>query len=148
MGNICRSPTAKGVFDRALEAAGVDYESESAGTHDYHVGHRPDPRAIRAAHAAGIDISDDVSRQVTVEDFHVFHRIYVMDRANLEVLEKIRPAEGRAEVRLVMELAADYGVEEVPDPYYGGDEGFVRVIDMLEAAARSLVEELEAAGRG
>lgn len=146
MGNICRSPTAKGVFDRALESAGIAFESESAGTHDYHVGHRPDPRAIRAAHEAGMDISGDVSRQVRDDDFHAFHRIYVMDRVNLEALEQMRPSDARAEVRLVMELAADYGVEEVPDPYYGGDDGFVRVIDMLEAAARALVEELDAAG--
>ncbi|MBY6205775.1 low molecular weight phosphotyrosine protein phosphatase [Halomonas denitrificans] len=148
MGNICRSPTAKGVFDRTLREAGIEFVSESAGTHDYHVGRAPDPRAVRAALDAGIDIADDVARQVAVEDFHAFHRIYVMDRANHAALQRLRPADARAELRLVMDLVPDYGVDEVPDPYYGGDEGFVRVIDMLEAAALALVSELRDAEAG
>lgn len=145
MGNICRSPTAKGVFDRALTEAGIEFVSESAGTHDYHVGRRPDPRAIRAAAASGLDIADDVARQVAIDDFRSFHRIYAMDRANFEALERMRPSDGRAELRRVMDLAPDYGMDEVPDPYYGGDDGFLRVIDMLEAAARALADELQRA---
>lgn len=147
MGNICRSPTAKGVFDRALEAAGIRFESASAGTHDYHVGRRPDPRAVRAAQVAGLDIASDRARQVTIEDFHRYHRIYAMDRANLAALEALRPEGARAVLGLVMELAPGYGLDEVPDPYYGGETGFVRVIDMLEAAAGALVEELQARER-
>ncbi len=142
MGNICRSPTAKGVFDRALTEAGIEFTSESAGTHDYHVGRRPDPRAVRAAIDAGLDIADDVARQVSVEDFRSFHRVFAMDRANYTALQHLRPPDAHADLRLVMDLVPDYGVDEVPDPYYGGDEGFVRVIDMLEAAARALAAEL------
>ena len=147
MGNICRSPTAKGVFDAALREREIAFESASAGTHDYHVGRRPDPRAIRAAAAIGIDIADDIARQVAAADFHAFDRIFVMDRANLEMLERIRPSDARAELRLVMDLVPDYGLEEVPDPYYGGEDGFVRVIDMLQAAALALAEELAGSAR-
>ncbi|NCO19092.1 MAG: low molecular weight phosphotyrosine protein phosphatase [Gammaproteobacteria bacterium] len=144
MGNICRSPTAKGVFDRALTAAGIDFESESAGTHGYHVGERPDRRAIDAAARSGIDISADLARRFVVEDYQRFDCIFAMDRANLAVVESLRPAAVRVSARLVMDLAPDYGLDEVPDPYYGGEAGFIRVIDMLEAAAAALVRELRA----
>jgi len=142
MGNICRSPTAKGVFDRALHRAGIGFVSESAGTHGYHVGHPPDPRAIRAAAGAGLDIAGDIARRFEPGDFRRFDRIFVMDRANFDAVTAQRPADAVARVQLVMELAPDYGLDEVPDPYYGGDSGFARVLDMLEAAARSLVDEL------
>lgn len=144
MGNICRSPTAKGIFDRALHEARIVFESESAGTHDYHVGHPPDRRAVEAARRAGVDIGSDISRQLVRQDFQRFDRIFAMDRANLEHINAIRPGEATARVQLVMELVPDYGVEEVPDPYYGGRTGFVQVVDMLEAAAEALVRELRA----
>jgi len=144
MGNICRSPTAKGVFDRALTVAGIEFESESAGTHGYHVGERPDRRAIEAAARSGIDISADLARRFVVEDYQRFDCIFAMDRANLAVVESLRPAAVRVSARLVMDLAPDYGLDEVPDPYYGGEAGFIRVIDMLEAAAAALVRELRA----
>lgn len=147
MGNICRSPTAKGVFDRALEAAGIAFVSESAGTHDYHVGHPPDRRAVEAARRAGIDIGSDISRQFVRDDFHRFDRIFAMDRANLEHMNAIRPDDASARVQLVMELVPDYGLEEVPDPYYGGRSGFNQVIDMLEAAAEALSRELRTPDR-
>lgn len=142
MGNICRSPTAKGVFDRALSEARIEFDSESAGTHDYHVGHPPDRRAVEAARRAGLDIDGDISRQVVREDFYRFDRIFAMDEANLESMKSIQPADATARVQLVMDLVPDYGMEEVPDPYYGGRAGFVQVIDMLEAAAEALVREL------
>ncbi|MGB0514546.1 MAG: low molecular weight protein-tyrosine-phosphatase [Wenzhouxiangellaceae bacterium] len=142
MGNICRSPTAKGVFDRALCDAGVDFYSESAGTHGYHVGSAPDARAIAAARQAGIDISSDLARRFVAEDFRRFDRIFVMDRANLTAVNRLRPGEAPARASLVMELAPDYGLEEVPDPYYGGESGFIQVIDMLQVAARALAREL------
>lgn len=142
MGNICRSPTAKGLFDRVLSEAGIEFVSESAGTHGYHVGHPPDPRAIEAALRAGVDISGDIARRLEAEDFRRFDRILVMDRANLEAAHALRPAEATARVQLVMELAPDYGLNEVPDPYYGGEAGFVRVVDMLQTAARALAREL------
>ncbi|MDX1625964.1 MAG: low molecular weight protein-tyrosine-phosphatase [Wenzhouxiangellaceae bacterium] len=142
MGNICRSPTAKGVFDRVLEEAGIEFESESAGTHGYHVGATPDPRAVESARRWGVDISDDLAGRVSEQDFERFDRIFAMDRANLEHLETLRPGSARARVQLVMELAPDYGIDEVPDPYYGGSQGFERVVDMLDAAARALAREL------
>ncbi|MEX2497863.1 MAG: low molecular weight protein-tyrosine-phosphatase [Wenzhouxiangellaceae bacterium] len=147
MGNICRSPTAKGVFDRVLADAGIACVSESAGTHDYHVGQTPDRRAIEAARRAGFDIENDIARQFVCEDFHRFDRIFVMDRANLERVDMIAPERPPARVQLVMELVPDYGMKEVPDPYYGGRSGFVQVIDMLEAAAEALAAELRTSNR-
>lgn len=144
MGNICRSPTAKGVFDRHFQLAGLDVFTDSAGTHGYHVGEMPDPRAVTAAARRAVDISGDRARRVAESDFHEFDCIYVMDRSNLEIVEAMRPPDGRAELALLMSLAPDYGFNEVPDPYYGGDDGFTRVLDMLETAAESLVRELVA----
>jgi len=142
MGNICRSPTAKGVFDRTLELAGIEFDSESAGTHGYHVGQPPDRRAIEAARRAGIDISADIARRFEADDYLRFDHIFVMDRANLAAVEPLRPERARVEPRLVMTLAPGYGLDEVPDPYYGGEDGFVQVIDMLQAAAEALAAEL------
>ena len=146
MGNICRSPTAKGVFDAAFTRGGVEVETDSAGTHGYHVGGKPDRRAIAMAARRGIDIGGDRARKVQPEDFDSFDHILVMDRSNLAEIERMNPGQGRARVRLVMDLAPDYGLEEVPDPYYGGDEGFRRVFDMLETAAERLVAEIAGAG--
>jgi len=142
MGNICRSPTAKGVFDSTLERAGIEFDSESAGTHGYHVGQPPDRRAIEAARRAGIDISADIARRFEADDYLRFDHIFVMDRANLAAVEPLRPERARVEPRLVMTLAPGYGLDEVPDPYYGGEAGFVQVIDMLQAAAEALAAEL------
>lgn len=142
MGNICRSPTAKGVFDAVLSQAGVEFESDSAGTHSYHIGQPPDTRAIEMACSRRFDISGDRARRIIVEDFQRFDVIYAMDRHNLGILEQMKPAGSRARVELVMTLAPDYGLDEVPDPYYGGDDGFRRVLDMLETAAENLVRDL------
>lgn len=144
MGNICRSPTAKGVFDAALAREGLTFETESAGTHGYHVGSRPDERASAMASGRGIDIREDRARRLEAGDFQRFDRILVMDRANLQEAESMRPERGpvRARLQLVMELAPDYGLDEVPDPYYGGDDGFRQVLDMLEAAADGLLAEV------
>ncbi|MFW5927195.1 MAG: low molecular weight protein-tyrosine-phosphatase [Wenzhouxiangella sp.] len=142
LGNICRSPTAKAVFDHRLARAGLDVATDSAGTTAYHVGSPPDRRAIETAQRWGLDIGAQRARVVTREDFVRFDRIYAMDRANLTHLEDMAPSDRRARIELVMRLVPDYGVEEVPDPYYGGEDGFARVLDMLEAAADALVEEL------
>lgn len=144
LGNICRSPTAKAVFDWKFRQAGLLIETDSAGTTGYHAGSPPDPRAQRIARRWGLDISTERARMVTPDDFSRFDAVFVMDRSNLDELEAIRPLESRCRLELVMTLAPDYGVEEVPDPYYGGEDGFQRVIDMLEAAADRLVEELSA----
>lgn len=142
LGNICRSPTAKALFDYKLGQAGIEVVTDSAGTTGYHVGHPPDPRAIEHARRWGIDISGERARKVTLADFRRFDRIYAMDRSNLAELKAIAPPNASAEVSLVMALAPDYGLNEVPDPYYGGGRGFDQVLDMLEAAANRLVEEL------
>lgn len=147
LGNICRSPTAKAVFDWKFRQAGLMIETDSAGTTGYHAGSPPDSRAQRIAGQWGLDISTERARVVRPEDFTRFDAIFVMDRSNLDVLQSLRPDASSCRLDLVMSLAPDYGVEEVPDPYYGGEEGFQRVIDMLEAAAERLVEELRTAGQ-
>lgn len=147
LGNICRSPTAKAVFDWKLSESGLEVTTDSAGTGAYHAGHPPDPRAQRMAERWGLDISGERARVVVEEDFHRFDAIFVMDRSNLADLQARRPTGCNCRLELVMSLAPDYGVEEVPDPYYGGEDGFERVIDMLEAAADRLVETLRSQGR-
>lgn len=147
LGNICRSPTAQAVFDHKLREAGLPLELDSAGTGDWHIGHPPDSRSQAVARSWGVDMSQQRARQVCRDDFLNFDRIYAMDRANLAELKRRAPAEASASLALVMELAPDYGLDEVPDPYYGGDEGFKRVIDMLETAADCLIAELRSAPR-
>jgi len=143
LGNICRSPTAQAVFSARLEQAGLRIEFDSAGIIDHHAGRSPDPRAMSHARSHGFDLSGQRARPVVEDDFRQFDRIFAMDRSNLAELERRRPDDARAEIDLIMTLDPDYGIEEVPDPYYGGDEGFQRVIDMLDAAAARLVEQLE-----
>ncbi len=142
LGNICRSPTARCVFERHLRRAGLDIETDSAGTAGFHQGCPADPRAIEHAGRIGVDLSAERARQVTARDFHHFDLILAMDRSNLEALEAMAPGAISARLELVMSLAPDYGLDEVPDPYYGGSDGFERVLDMLEAAASGLVREL------
>lgn len=142
LGNICRSPTAKAMFDYKLGQSGIEVMTDSAGTIGYHIGNSPDPRAIEIARRWGMDISEQRARKVTIADFRRFDRIYAMDRSNLNDLLAMAPPNATAEISLVMDLAPDYGIEEVPDPYYGGNQGFERVLDMLESAADRLVESL------
>ena len=144
MGNICRSPTAEGVFRRlvAERAPGVEIEVDSAGTHDYHVGDPPDPRAIAAAARRGVDLRRLRAREVRDEDFERFDLIIAMDRLNREALLERSPAPFRERIRLFMEFAGDSEVEDVPDPYYGGALGFERVLDLAEEAAAGLLDEV------
>ncbi|MEN8174708.1 MAG: low molecular weight protein-tyrosine-phosphatase [Pseudomonadota bacterium] len=144
MGNICRSPTAHGVFRAIVEAEGLDHlvAIDSAGTHAYHVGEGPDRRAQSTARGRGIDISDLRARQVVPEDFQDYDYVLAMDADNLEVLAAACPEGMEHKVRLFMDFAPDWGVREVPDPYYGGASGFQSVFDMVEAASRGLLEEI------
>jgi protein-tyrosine phosphatase len=144
MGNICRSPSAAGVLRElvARRAPGLDIEIGSAGTHDYHVGHPPDERAIAAALRRGIDLSDLRARTVRVEDFSYYDLILAMDEENLRELRRRAPAERHGNIRLVMDYAPDAGSRAVPDPYYGGARGFEEVLDLLEEAADGLLQEL------
>lgn len=144
MGNICRSPTAEGVFRRLVEAraTGLDLEIDSAGTHDYHVGEPPDERAVAAAARRGIDLGRLRARQVEDADFERFDLIVAMDRLNREVLLARSPESCRERIRLFMEFAGSSELDEVPDPYYGGPIGFEQVLDLAEEAAAGLLEEV------
>jgi protein-tyrosine phosphatase len=144
MGNICRSPTAEGVFRAALVQQGLtDFvHADSAGTGDWHVGSPPDRRAIEAAHRRGYDLAKLRARQVGSGDFARFGWILAMDRVNLRELEAMRPSTFSGHLGLFLDVAPDLGVREVPDPYYGGQDGFERVLDLVEAASAALVLRL------
>lgn len=143
MGNICRSPTAEGVFRKCVEDAGLGdwIVIDSAGTHGYHVGDPPDRRASAAAERRGVALNDLRARQVHAEDFERFDHILAMDEDNLELLLQQSAPQHRAKVRLLLEFSSS-GQREVPDPYYGGASGFERVLDLVEDASRGLLETL------
>jgi len=144
MGNICRSPTAEGVFRRRLRESGLDktVRLESAGTHAYHVGSAPDNRAQKAALGRGYDLSSLVGRQVSKSDFERFDYILAMDHDNLADLSARCPQEHRHKLRLYLSFSSRYKDHEVPDPYYSGPQGFERVLDMIEDAADGLLAEV------
>src|SRR5690606_37198385 len=125
MGNICRSPTAEGVFRKVWteRAPGLALDLDSAGTHGYHVGEPPDPRAQRAAARRGIDLSTQRSRLIEVEDFERFDLVLAMDQVNVEWLRNLSPPEYHERIRLFLEFAPELGRSDVPDPYYGGSNG-------------------------
>jgi protein-tyrosine phosphatase len=147
MGNICRSPTAAGVFAEFVRSRAPDLgiEVDSAGTHDYHVGSPPDRRSIAAAARRGIDLSRLRARQIADRDFDDFDLIVAMDRLNREILRE-RAREGtHARIRLLLEFAgrdAEGDDADVPDPYYGGPLGFERVLDLIEEATDGLLAEI------
>jgi len=144
MGNICRSPSAEGVFRSLLaqRAPHVSVEIDSAGTHDYHVGEPPDDRAIAAAQRRGIDLSALRARTVRASDFDYYDLILAMDEQNLRELRRRAPAQRHERIRLLMEFASDPSLRAVPDPYYGGAQGFEQVLDLLEEAAEGLLREI------
>jgi protein-tyrosine phosphatase len=144
MGNICRSPTAEGVFRHVVEEAGLAaaFEIDSAGTISYHAGEPPDARATQAARRRGIDLSDQLARQVRDDDFARFDHVLAMDHDNLSGLLRRCPDEHAEKVRLFLPIADGLDTDEVPDPYYGGKDGFERVLDLVEAASRALLTEL------
>jgi protein-tyrosine phosphatase len=143
MGNICRSPTAEGVTRALAERKGVAafFEFDSAGTHGYHIGNPPDARARQAAAKRGYDLSPLKARQVNAFDFYRFDRILAMDRDNLDLLRQACPEEHHSKLGLFLEYASRSTNDEVPDPYYGGPEGFERVLDMIEDAADGLLDQ-------
>jgi len=145
LGNICRSPTAEGVLRdlAAREAPRLKLEIDSAGTADYHIGAAPDPRSQSAARARGIDISGLRARQIERSDFDRFDYILAMDEHNLAQLERLRPRDSHAQLRLFMSYATQPGTVEVPDPYYGGPQDFEAVLDLTSAAARGFLAALE-----
>jgi len=143
-GNICRSPTADGVFRHLVREAGLEAEVrvDSAGTHDYHVGEAPDERAQAHALRRGYDLSALRARQVASEDFDTFDLVLAMDRGHLRILKRLAPSKHHHKLRLFMEYATSLRRDEVPDPYYGGSGGFEEVLDMIEDAARGLLTAL------
>lgn len=144
LGNICRSPTAEGVFRRTLEQAGMAeaVQIDSCGVGDWHVGKAPDARAQQAALRRGIDLSGLRARQLSEQDFHDFDYVLGMDQDNLRAMRDLKPANSQAHVGLLLDFAGTPGAE-VPDPYYGGDEGFENVLNMIEAASEGLIRHLK-----
>ena len=145
LGNICRSPMAEGVFRTVAETRGLvpPVEVDSAGTGAWHLGHAPDRRARRAASARGIDISSQRARQVNTKDFGEFDLIVAMDRSNVAALKKLAPVHHHTTIRLLLDFAAGIAAREVPDPYYGGEDGFAHALDLIEAAAQGLAGYIE-----
>jgi protein-tyrosine phosphatase len=143
-GNICRSPTAEGIFRKLVADAGMSASvvADSAGTHDYHVGEPPDPRSREAAAERGYDLSALRARRVERADFERFDLIIAMDRGHLGALSRMVHPATSGKLKLMMSYAKSYSQSDVPDPYYGGPEDFERVLDMLEDAARGLLESL------
>ena len=143
-GNICRSPTAEGVFRQVVRQQGLDevVQIDSAGTHAYHIGDPPDPRAQAAALRRGVDLSTLRGRQATSRDIETFDYILAMDRQNLANLLAISPRGQEHKIRLFLEFAESRPEREVPDPYFGGSSGFDRVLDMIEEASAGLLEHI------
>jgi protein-tyrosine phosphatase len=141
MGNICRSPTAEGVFRHLVREAGLAdrIQVDSAGTHDYHVGSPPDRRSCLHASRRGYDLAALRARQVERADFDRFDLVVAMDWDNYERLERICPPQQAGKLRRLMEFAPAGSPEEVADPYYGDTDGFERVLDEVEAACRGLL---------
>ncbi|VVE68165.1 phosphotyrosine protein phosphatase [Pandoraea captiosa] len=134
MGNICRSPSADGIFRQRLANAGLTHvvEVDSAGTHSYHIGHAPDARTQAAAERRGYDLSSLRARRVEASDFERFEWIVAMDNANVSELMVRCPAEYRHKIVRLMDFATRHDATEVPDPYYGGEQGFETVLDYIE----------------
>lgn len=143
-GNICRSPTAEGVFRKLVADAGMSEAivADSAGTHAYHVGEPPDPRAQRAAARRGYDLSDLRARRVERADFERFDLIVAMDLEHFEILSRMADPASSGKLRMMMSFGKRFREKDVPDPYYGGPQDFERVLDMLEDAARGLLDAL------
>ncbi len=144
MGNICRSPTAHGVFEKKVEDAGLSQviEVDSAGTHAYHVGEPPDRRAQQTALRRGYDLSTQRARRAKAVDFERFDYVLAMDEDNYANLAVLAEGEHGGKLQLFMEYAEGYQEQEVPDPYYGGGSGFERVLDLVEAAAEGLLQDI------
>lgn len=145
MGNICRSPTAEGVFKGLVEQAGLSHviDTDSAGTHSYHVGSEPDGRAQSVALTRGFDLSDLKARKFIENDFVNFDYLIAMDDENYANMDSLRPVDATGSLHLFLEFAQDHLETEVPDPYYGGPKGFERVFDLVEAASNGLLAHIK-----
>ncbi|SFR48359.1 protein-tyrosine phosphatase [Marinobacter daqiaonensis] len=146
LGNICRSPTAEGVFRERLRHHDLEeqVEVDSCGTGHWHVGKAPDERARRAAAERGVDIGHLRARQFEPEDLDSFHYVLAMDRQNLADIRDIWLQQGGTEPRLFLDFLPDRREQEVPDPYYGGDDGFAHVLDLITEASDGLLADIRA----
>ncbi len=144
LGNICRSPTAHGVFQHRVDARGLGEQVrvDSAGTGGWHIGNPPDRRAAAAARQRGYDLSALRARQVAAEDFARFDYLLAMDADNLQHLDALQPADFDGELGLFLGYGSGSGVLEVPDPYFGGDGGFEHVLDLIEGASDGLLDHI------
>jgi protein-tyrosine phosphatase len=144
MGNICRSPMAEGVLRKAIQDAGLErlVEADSAGTHAYHIGSPPDPRAQQAISRRGVDISQLRGRKVEDADFEAFDYILVMDQDNYSKLIRRAPKQHHGKIRRLLSFSRKYPNLDVVDPYYGGPQGFEENLDMIEDAVRGLIREI------
>jgi len=144
MGNICRSPTAEGVFRHLVTQEGLaqQIQTDSAGTHAYHVGEPPDSRAQQTAENRGIDLSDLRARKVVKQDFEQFEYVLAMDRDNHALLTALCPSGREARLHLFLDFAPGAGIKEVPDPYYGGPGGFEQVFDLVQQASEGLLADI------
>lgn len=142
MGNICRSPSAEGVFRHLVDEAGLSdvVGVDSAGTHDFHIGEAPDARAQASARKRGYDISHCVARQITQDDFREFDLILAMDWENLSALQQRCPRAYHHKLMLLMRFANEFEEATIPDPYYGGVDGFGKVLDYIEDACQGVLE--------
>jgi protein-tyrosine phosphatase len=141
MGNICRSPTAEGAFQKIIETRGLThlFELDSAGTHSYHTGSPPDRRAQQTALTRGMDLSRLRARAVEHDDFEIFDHILAMDRDNLAGLRAMSPQKYAHKIELFLDYAPEQPCREVPDPYYGGAQGFEHVLDLVTLASEGLL---------
>ena len=145
MGNICRSPTAEGVFRHLVSAQGLmdNIYIDSAGTHAYHVGESPDSRAQATGRSRGVDLSRQRARKVIAEDLERFDYVIAMDRSNFDNLSRLANNDQQEKLHLFMEFAEGWDNVEVPDPYYGGENGFEQVFDMVQSASEGLLRVIK-----
>ena len=143
LGNICRSPLAEGAFRHHVERAGLShaFDIDSAGTAGYHAGEPPDPRSVQEAHRQGVDISRQRSRKLMATDLETFDYVLAMDRSNLRNIQALAKGPARAQIGLML-AEGDSSRAEVPDPYYGGEQGFTAVWHMVDAATAALLKRI------
>ncbi len=144
MGNICRSPTAHGVFRNLVQSEGLSdrIDIDSAGTHAYHVGEPPDGRAQQTAIGRGVDLSDLRARKAVKADFEHYDYILAMDQDNYHSLSALCPDGMQRKIGLFLDYAPGLNTREVPDPYYGGPQGFENVFDLVESASAGLLDDI------
>ncbi|MEM9469628.1 MAG: low molecular weight protein-tyrosine-phosphatase [Pseudomonadota bacterium] len=143
-GNICRSPTAEAVLRHKAQDLGkvAEIDISSSGTHGYHIGEKPDPRAVRYAQKRGIDMSGLYAQKIEQSDFEDYDLLVAMDRGHYSHLEKLQPQGGLAEIKLFSDYLTNYNTSDIPDPYYGGDEGFDIVLDMVEEGCDAMLKSI------